>query len=572
MHQPASFPDESRADALLRLLTRDPLVSTLGVAAGIALGWALVVAAGGPPTAMAHVLYLPILLAGVSFGARGGAAAGLVAGLAAGPLAAWATHGGSAFAIDNANSWALRVAFFIGIGAVMGWTFRLARNRTNRLLTHLYTDPATALPNLTAAQRYLSRQLMRGRLTGDDRDVVVTLLSVDNHPQLVSTFGHGGADRVMAKLAEELRRTLPHGTYVGRTGPDRFLLIERSPRGQIAINHTQRLQHLQRLTLSVEGIPTFVEISAGVTQRGVATAEPDVMLSEAELAATRTRESGGMVASYDPAEDEQRRQGVRLLGELDRAMAERQLVLHYQPKLDLRDERFTGVEALVRWEHPQRGQVPPGQFIPQVEQTRMIDALTRYVLERAVEQIIAWRQSGYTLKVAVNISPRNLTSDALLNHLRRLLETNQVPTSSIELELTEGALMHVSEARLSLLRALRDDGVTVAVDDFGTGYASLAYLRDLPVDVLKLDRSFLRTDKGGKRDELLVHRIIQLAGDLGLETVAEGVEDDETLQLLRRLGCNQAQGFYIARPVPAAQLTPLLSQDWRDAKAQASRI
>lgn len=570
MHQTDSESSESNFDALLRLLTGDRRLVTLCATAGIALGWALVVIAGGPPTVMAHILYLPILLAGVAFGARGGAVTGVTAGLAAGPLAAWAVDGTTAFTMEDIIAWSIRLAFFVAIGAIMGWTFRMARSRTDRLLAHLYTDTATALPNLAAARRYMRRQLWGSRIGNDDRDVVVTLLSVDNYPQLLSTFGHGGADRVIAKLAEELRQSLPAGTYVGRTSADRFLLIERTPRGQIAADHTRRLEHLQRKTLTVDSIPVFVEMSAGITQRPVAEADSDIMLAEAELAVARTREQGSMVASYEPQEDEGRRRGVRLLGEFERALAEQQLVLHYQPKLDLRQGRFSGVEALVRWEHPERGQVPPGQFIPQVEQTRMVDALTRYVLKRAVEQIVAWRKDGYSPKVAVNISPRNLTSDELLKHLRRLLEAGHVPASDIELELTEGALMHAGESRLALLGELRRAGVTVAVDDFGTGYASLAYLRELPVDVLKLDRSFLRFRDGGQRDELLVRRIIQLAGDLGLETVAEGVEDATTLRLLQRLGCGQAQGFYIAKPMPAERLTPLLREGWNEQPGSSS--
>ena len=238
--------------------------------------------------------------------------------------------------------------------------------------------------------------------------------------------------------------------------------------------------------------------------------------------------------------------------DLRSGIANGQLELHYQPKIRLSDNRVIGVEALARWNHPEQGLISPASFIPLAEHTGLIRPLTLAVLEMAIDQCAAWRSRGIELGMAVNLSPRNLVDHELPHQIKRLLEERRVPTTSLELELTEDTIMSDPKRAREVLARLDAMGIWLAIDDFGTGYSSLAYLRQLPVTTLKIDRSFVITMQEREDDAAIVRSTIALGRNLGLRVVAEGVETDEVMGELRQLGCDVAQGFHVSRPVPAA--------------------
>jgi EAL domain-containing protein (putative c-di-GMP-specific phosphodiesterase class I) len=249
-----------------------------------------------------------------------------------------------------------------------------------------------------------------------------------------------------------------------------------------------------------------------------------------------------------------------MVGELRKALEDNQVLLHYQPKVDLDTGKVLGAEALVRWQHPTRSLIPPAEFVPMAERTGLIKPLTRYVLNLALAQCREWRDSGLDLKVSVNLSARNLLDGKLPEDVSRLLSKWRVPAAFLELEITESTIMVDPKKTMEVLRRLHAMGLALSIDDFGTGYSSLAYLKELPVNELKIDRTFVETMATNRGDAFIVRATIDLAHNLSLRVVAEGVEDEQTMQELAGLGCNVAQGFHLSRPLPPQEFSKWLAE------------
>jgi EAL domain-containing protein (putative c-di-GMP-specific phosphodiesterase class I) len=260
---------------------------------------------------------------------------------------------------------------------------------------------------------------------------------------------------------------------------------------------------------------------------------------------------------YAPERDQYSPRRLALVGALRTAIEQRDLTLLYQPKVELSSGRVVGAEALLRWHHPELGQIPPDEFIPIAESTGLIQPLGHFVLETALDQAQAWQQGGLSFGLAVNLSVRNLLEPTLVERVAELITRAGVAPGTLTLEITESGVMTDPEAAIAVLWGLRRVGVRLSVDDFGTGYSSLAYLKRLPVDEVKLDKSFVLNMTGDANDAAIVRSTIELAHNLGLQLVAEGIEDQETLELLAALGCDLAQGYHLARPMPADQLVRL---------------
>jgi predicted signal transduction protein with EAL and GGDEF domain len=278
------------------------------------------------------------------------------------------------------------------------------------------------------------------------------------------------------------------------------------------------------------------------------------LLRHADAAMYVAKRSGGGHAVYSWEQDAHDPDRLTMIAELRAAIERDELVLHYQPKVNLRTGHCDRVEALVRWRHCERGLIPPDQFIPLAEQTGLIKPLTHWVLNAAIRQCRAWQDAGLDIAVGVNLSMRNLHDPDLVSYVADLLTTTGVRPSALKAEVTESALMTDPQRALDSLVRLRAIGVQVAIDDFGTGHASLSYLKQMPVEEIKLDRSFVRDMRNDKNDFTIVRSTIELAHDLGLRVIAEGVEDQATLDLLANLGCDLAQGYHMSRPLAEADL------------------
>lgn len=286
--------------------------------------------------------------------------------------------------------------------------------------------------------------------------------------------------------------------------------------------------------------------------------DADGLLRRADVAMYAAKHAGSGFQVYEPGQDQYSPQRLALRTELRGAIEREELVLHYQPKVHMASGRIAGVEALVRWQHPRHGLVPPGQFIPWAEELGLIHSISRRVLEAAIRQAGAWHAAGLALPVAVNLSTGDLHDDDLPQTITELLEALQVPPTDLVLEITESKLMADPARALGILSRLHAMGVRIALDDFGTGYSSLGYLKRLPVAQIKIDKSFVIDMATDQNDAAIVLATISLSHALGLTVVAEGVEEAAAWEVLTSLGCDEAQGYYIARPMPAADFVEWL--------------
>jgi len=450
------------------------------------------------------------------------------------------------------------------------------RAAEEELAHHALHDALTGLPNRTLLLDRLDQALIRASEQGTI--VGVLFVDLDNFKLINDTLGHHVGDDLLrlvsARLHESLRMTVD-GARVGtdtvaRFGGDEFVLLAEglgSPAEATAI--AERIASRFSEPFRVDGDQLFVTASSGVAV-GNPGARADALIRDADAAMYHAKQRGR--ARFELFDDRMRERLMRRLGaekDLRRAIENDEFRLFYQPIVSLSDGTITGAEALIRWLHPDRGLLPPGDFIPLAEESGLIVDLGDWVIRNACQQIAIWQDSGVAQRgvtVSVNVSARQLEDASLVHRLGAVLEENGTDPGVLGLELTESVLIENSESPIKLLEGLRGLGATLILDDFGTGYSSLSYLRRLPLDVLKLDRSFVGGLSSPGRDRDIIQSLIQMAGVLGLSVVAEGVETAAQLACLKDLGCDAAQGFHLGRPMPVDDFEHLLSigrASWR---------
>ncbi len=393
--------------------------------------------------------------------------------------------------------------------------------------------------------------------------VGVILLGLDRFKVINESVGHAVGDRLLNAVGVRLANCLRPGDTVARFGGDEFgIILDPIADADEARRIAERIGSELRTPFPMSGREWFISASMGIALGQPGRATPDEMLREAEIAMVRAKaESSGRHILFEPSMSDHKIERIDLENDLRRAIGRDQLRLHYQPLVDLATDRIVGFEALVRWQHPTRGLVPPIDFIPLAEETGIIVPLGRWVLETACRQAVVWndlRPDGPRLSMSVNLSAREFGQPDLIDQVDRLLiETGMDPTT-LELEITESVMMDQSEVGVRALSRLRDMGVRVVLDDFGTGYSSLAYLKHLPLDTIKIDRSFV-AGLDGDADRSIVGAVIALAHGLRIDVVAEGIETEAQFHLLREMGCDVGQGYLFARPLPAAEASRLLA-------------
>jgi diguanylate cyclase (GGDEF)-like protein/PAS domain S-box-containing protein len=431
-------------------------------------------------------------------------------------------------------------------------------------------DELTGLSNRTLLQDRLSQAILAG---GRERTPVSLLLvDLDRFKEINDTFGHHYGDLLRQQIGPRLRGILHTTDTVARLGGDEFGILLPTADSESAVAVAQQLLRVLEAPFELDGERVEIGASIGIASCPVHGTDTATLLRQADVAMYVAKRGESGIVVYTAEQDHHSAERLALGGELRSAIEHDELLLHFQPKLDLRDGSLVGVEALVRWQHPQRGFLPPSDFIPLAEQTGLIYPLTRWVLEAALRQNQAWRALGLDIPVAVNLSRRSLQDPQLPEMVASLLARYDAQPSALVLEITESSLMtdptHVSQ-NLAQLRAL---GVGMSIDDFGTGYSSLASLKNMPVDELKIDQSFVQAMATDASARAIVRAIIDLADALKLRVVAEGVEDRATWDVLAGLGCEVAQGYLISRPVAAGDLeawTPDVGQVWLQVGGQS---
>jgi diguanylate cyclase (GGDEF)-like protein len=431
-------------------------------------------------------------------------------------------------------------------------------SREKEILRLAYEDAITGLPNRAMFNEQLGQAVRTARR--ESRSLGVLLFDMDRFKAINDTLGHPVGDLALREVSVRVRAALRDSDVVARLGGDEFavLLATGSADNAPRVVAEKIMKALEK-PLVIDGQSMDIAASIGIARFPEHGEDANALLRAADVAMYSAKRDKSGVAHYDPAHDERRQEYLTLLGELRRAVESGELVLHYQPKMQLSENRVTSVEALVRWIHPTRGFVPPIDFIPFAEQTGYISAISRWVLKHAIDQCGAWRASGIEIRMCVNISARDLRlGDALVSFVADTLLAAGVPAGMLCLEITESGLMDDPRTAESTLRKLGELGVVTSIDDYGTGYSSLAYIKQLAVNELKIDRTFISGMAADRRNAAIVRSTIELGHNLGLTVVAEGVETDHEIEELRRYGCDMVQGFHFARPMPADKVIAFL--------------
>jgi diguanylate cyclase len=430
--------------------------------------------------------------------------------------------------------------------------------RQNFRLAHQAThDGLTGLPNRSHFQSELERRL-DGR--SSEGPLAVLLIDLDRFKEINDTFGHHCGDLLLQALAPRLRDVVGDSGMTARIGGDEFGVLLPGADGASAIRVAEAILAALRQPIVTKGQALDVGASIGVALCPGHADDPIAILQCADIAmyAAKRGRVGYLVYTADRHEFQPVR--VALIGELRRGIDQNQLLLHYQPKINLRTHAVEGVEALVRWLHPRQGLLPPSQFIELAEETGLIKPLSLWTLHTALLQCRLWHQEGAALNVAINLAADVLREPDLVEMIVADLQISDALPGWLTLEITESAVMGDPKGAKATLRRLRDIGVRIAIDDFGTGYSSLGYLRDLPIDEIKIDKSFVQGLTLGGPNACIVRSVIDLGRNLGLKVVAEGAEDKETVELLESLGCDYVQGFYFSKPLAPADFAAWLAR------------
>lgn len=409
-------------------------------------------------------------------------------------------------------------------------------------------DSLTSLPNREKLQEDIEACIVSRT---PEQISALLLIDLDRFKEINDTLGHKVGDHLLQLIGPRLSTEMSEvpGT-VARLGGDEFAIFLpriRSTHQAVVFGH--RILDALSQEFDLDGFCTQISASIGIALSPNQAQDFHGLMRYADIAMYHAKKEMIGISIYSPECDPHSPKRLSMIGELGRAIREDQLCMYFQPKVMLDEKRCYGFEALIRWIHPELGFVPPNDFIPIAELTSLIHPLTAWVLEKSIEQCRRWHDQGLCLSIAVNLSARNLMDENIPKLVERLLTKYKLAPASLELEITESSIMTDPNRALRILDALHALGVTLSIDDFGTGYSSLAYLKRLPVQTLKIDNSFVRNILEDKQDELIVNSTINLAHNLGLTVVAEGVETEEVLQRLANMGCDEAQGYFIGRPM-----------------------
>ena len=512
--------------------------------------YALVYETGGIKFVYSHSMYIPILLSGFVFGIRGGVVFGLLGGLILGPFMPInvATH-----EMQDTSNWLYRTGFFILIGFLSGMASDGVRSYLRNLRWFSRHDPETKLPN----QNALFDKLIEVANTKRDAHFVLVIVAMGKAMELKSAFGFNVIDEIILQSAQRFEKIALGKLSVYRTDMERIgLLIELDSDAQVGYL-IDELAEVSRQAFPFRKIPIHADLRMGYVTFRTMDGAPEIYMQQAESALVVAYEKNQECIAFGPGIRRTVRDNMKMLGEMIHALEAGQLSMHYQPKVTIATGEIHSVEALMRWHHPEHGNIPPDVFIPLAEQSTLIHSITEFALEQAMQQVVEWRQQGIDLPIAVNVSPRNLLHPGFPDMVRRILVRHGLQGESLELEVTERALMVDVARAIEVLTDLAATSVSISIDDFGTGFSSLQYLYRLPISYIKIDQSFVQASLTDTRAGHILEAAVSLAHKMGIKAIAEGVEDEKVCSLLETMGCDIAQGYMISRPLSAEKF-----KDW----------
>lgn len=472
----------------------------------------------------------------------------------------------------NSQTRHISIALVIGLALLWAALFRVVAGASKRLRKQANDrdhqarhDSLTQLPNRTYFYERLRESIRTARRI--DMTLGVLMVDIERFRDVNDTLGHHNGDLLLRSVGERLDEVLEEGDFLSRFAGDTFAImlrvgssVARAEAAAVAARHSLEEPFV------LDGLTLDIQVSIGAAVFPNHGTDGGVLMQHADVALNHAKTARSGYEFYDVEQDRHSSDRLALSAELRRGIKDDELVVYYQPQVDLRNGGLIGVEALVRWQHPKRGLVAPDEFIGIAESTGLIRPLTLKVLDTSLTECLRWEALGLKLSVSVNLSVWNLLDKRLASDIGELLERTGVAPNRLELEITESAIMNDPARALDALSRLSSMGVRLSVDDFGTGYSSLSYLKRLPVSALKIDRSFVMNMENDTNDAVIVRSTLDLARNLGLKTVAEGIETKPVMDELARLGCDVGQGYYISRPIPSTDLV-----DWAQERSGRNR-
>ncbi|MDB3935641.1 EAL domain-containing protein [Granulosicoccus sp.] len=431
--------------------------------------------------------------------------------------------------------------------------------REDEILKLAYADSLTDLPNRALFDDRLTTTVARGQRKGEPFAVVV--LDMDRFKYINDVLGHESGDYVLKEVAMRLNTTLRPYDTVARLGGDEFALLLQDVTETDILTAVGRIASMFDEPVTLNNQPIDIGCSIGIAKYPEHGEDASTLLRRADMAMYSAKRSDTTFAFYDPNCDEHREEHLSLLSEIKRAIELDELQLFFQPKVTLGDSSVLSVETLLRWQHPSRGLIPPDEFIPFAEQTGAIRLITRWLIAKAMIQARNWADQGLSIKMSVNISARDLLDSDFAGYVSKRLIENKVQPQMMCMEITESALMEDPLKAKRTVEELHKLGVSISIDDYGTGYSSLAYVKNLPVNELKIDREFIKNMINNKQDIAIVRSTIELGHNLGMKVVAEGIEREEEMQMLKDFGCDQAQGYLISKALTATDMQKWISEN-----------
>jgi diguanylate cyclase (GGDEF)-like protein len=439
----------------------------------------------------------------------------------------------------------------------------LINDETQALTHQTLHDHLTELPNRKLLHNRIQQEILRGKRSS--KQFILLLGDLNHFKEINDTLGHHIGDIILQQVAERLFKIFRKTDTVSRLGGDEFAIL-------LPETNLQQAKVLLRKVLEdfnhpfiVEGHNLHVSISIGIAEYPTHGDDVNILLQRADVAMYLAKQNKLGYSIYDPNKDTHSIGRLALMSDLRAAIKDKMLELYFQPTIDVASEKIIGAEALLRWNHPQKGFIEPDEFIALAEQTGLIKPLTQYVLEKAISQCVKWNEQNFNLTVSVNLSVHDLHDKKLLTNIKTLLSQNNLPAERLILEINEGDIMTEPLRARELLKNIRETGIQLSIDDFGTGYSSLSYIKKLPINEIKIDRSFVMEMASEDEDMIIVQATIQLAHNLGLKIVAEGVYNKETWESLKAFKCDIAQGYYISKPMNANEFTAwIMNKDWKN--------
>lgn len=523
-----------------QLLSSRPMnfVFSVIVIASLPLIYLLVYETGGIKYVFSHTMYLPIIFAGIFWGFKGGALIGIIGGLLLGPLMPINTMTGEPQLIIN---WVYRMVYFFIVGTTVGAFSDFLKHyikKMHYLSTH---NNETGLYNMVSL--YLDKDIVA--FLNQKTRINVMSISWINIDEIINNFGMKICFSVTKELNERIKKVFNDKYIFIHSDISRFYVLVQCEQPKLCLN---QIEHLIIEPFIINNIPFYAEFTIGLAEyekqeNGISS------FQKANMATLYAKKSGVGSSIFNDQNIITTKKNLLLLGEFPTAIQNHQTILYYQPKVDLETRKTIGMEALIRWMHPEKGLICPADFVPLVEESNLIHPMTDFVLNESLCKLHQFNMNGFYPTISINISPKNILNPGFLDRVADILDQHDVKKECIEFEITESSLMFNPEKVNLILRSFKNHNIKLSIDDFGTGYSSLSYLSRFPIDIIKLDQFFIRQLSILKSTYYIVESAINLAHNLGLKIIAEGIEDEKTEKILIEMGCDMGQGYLYSKPL-----------------------